>query len=358
MAGSSNIQDDTEKGSSIAIPPDEQSESMGSQAAHSDNLLIRSYKSFERQMMAYNFEPRGIRRVEPHERHNLKSLGFLQATMLWFSINLAANNITLGMLGPAVFSLSFLDASLCAVFGMLVGSLAVAYVATFGPRSGCRSLVVSRFAMGWWPAKLVVALNIIVLLGYAMIDTVVAGQILSAVSPNDSLSVVVGIIITAIIAWLVCSFGYTVVHHYTRYAWLPQVIVLSILAGVAGPKFDMSAPTVGNPATRVGNRLSFLSLCLSAAITYAGEGADYFVYYPENTNRWKLFIATFIGLSTSFTFAFILGIGLATGITNNRSWSNAYDVSQGALLVQGFEPLGGFGKFCSVIVVSLPFPLF
>lgn len=46
--------------------------------------------------------------------------------------------------------------------------------------------------MGWWPSKLVVLLNLIVLLGYALIDCVIAGQILSAVSPNGSLSVVVG----------------------------------------------------------------------------------------------------------------------------------------------------------------------
>lgn len=46
--------------------------------------------------------------------------------------------------------------------------------------------------MGWWPVKLVVVLNVIVLLGYAMIDCVVAGQILSAVSPDGGMSVVVG----------------------------------------------------------------------------------------------------------------------------------------------------------------------
>lgn len=46
--------------------------------------------------------------------------------------------------------------------------------------------------MGWYPGKLVVVLNIIVLLGYALIDCVVAGQILSAVSPGGSMSVIVG----------------------------------------------------------------------------------------------------------------------------------------------------------------------
>ena len=295
-------------------------------------------------------ESRGIRRVEPHERHSLQSLGYTQAGLLWFSINLAANNITLGMLGPVVFYLSFFDASLCAVFGMLVGCLPVAYIATFGPRSGNRSLIFARFVMGWWPAKLVVLLNIIVLLGYSLIDVVVAGQILSAVSPHNSLSVVVGIIIVAIISWVVSTFGYGYLQHYECYAWIPQVIVLSILAGTAGPNFDMSTPSQGDPKTRVGDRLSFFGLCLAAAITYAGASADYFVYYPESTPGWRIFLSTLIGLSLSFTYAFILGIGLGSGTNTNESWYAAYDVSQGALIVEGYSALGTFGKFCSVIV--------
>ena len=46
--------------------------------------------------------------------------------------------------------------------------------------------------MGWWPSKLIVILNIIVFLGFNMISCVIAGQILSTVSPNGSMSVVVG----------------------------------------------------------------------------------------------------------------------------------------------------------------------
>ena len=312
--------------------------------------MTRLLQNFERQMVAYNLEARGIRRVQPNERHDLKSQGYTQIGLLWFSINLAATNITLGMLGPAVFYLSFVDSSLCAVFGMMMGCLPVAYIATFGPRSGNRSLVFARYTMGWWPAKLVVILNIIVLLGYSLIDAVVAGQILSAVSTNGSLSVVVGIVVVAVITWVITTFGYQILHYYERYAWLPQLIVLSILAGVAGPSFDLTSPTQGNALTRIGGRLSFFSLCLSAAITYAGGAADYFVYYPEHTPRWKVFAATMIGLTTSFTFAFILGIGLGTGITSNSQWATAYSISQGALLVEGYAPLGSFGKFCAVIV--------
>lgn len=303
-------------------------------------------------MAYYNLEARGIQRVLEADKHDLRQLGYTQIAILWFSINLAANNITLGMLGPAVYYLPFLDASLCAVFGMLVGCLPVAYIATFGPISGNRSMVFARYTMGWYPAKLVVVLNLIVLLGYCLIDAVVAGQILSAVSPHDSLSVIVGIVIVSVLCWAITTFGYSIFHLYERYAWLPQLIVLSILAGVAGPNFSLhSSPAAGESArTRTGNRLSFFSLCLSAAITYAGGAADYFVYYPTTTPRWKVFSVTMLGLSTSFTFAFILGIGLGSGIAAIPAWSTAYSTSQGALLVAGFAPLGAFGSFCSVVV--------
>tara|TARA_R110002060_G_scaffold48588_4_gene59537 strand:- start:103 stop:315 length:213 start_codon:yes stop_codon:yes gene_type:complete len=70
--------------------------------------------------------------------------------------------------------------------------------------------------MGWWPVKICVLLNLVVLIGYAMIDAVVAGQMLSAVSRNGSLTVQVGIIITAIITWVITTFGIKLFHYFER----------------------------------------------------------------------------------------------------------------------------------------------
>lgn len=51
--------------------------------------------------------------------------------------------------------------------------------------------------MGWWPSRICVALNLVIMLGYGMIDCVIGGQILSAVADNN-MSVVVGVIIVAV----------------------------------------------------------------------------------------------------------------------------------------------------------------
>jgi len=184
---------DVERAAPVLMPDDELPSSNGhlDSDEKSPSAMRRRYKRVERMLLRYNVESRGIERVLPADRHTTERLGFSQIYMLWVSINLAANNTTLGMLGPTVFSLSFLDSCLCAVFGMLVGCLPVAYIATFGPRSGNRTMVFSRYVMGWWPSKLIVILTLIILLGYCLIDVVIAGQILSAVSTNDSLSIVV-----------------------------------------------------------------------------------------------------------------------------------------------------------------------
>jgi hypothetical protein len=101
-------------------------------------------KSFEHTLLKYNLEMRGIQRVEEDEKVQIGWFAYLQVFVLWVSVNLAANNIALGMLGPAVYGLGFRDASLCACFGALVGGIPVAWIATWGPLSGNRTMVGAR----------------------------------------------------------------------------------------------------------------------------------------------------------------------------------------------------------------------
>ena len=221
--------------------------------------------------------------------------------------------------------------------------------------------------MGYYPGKICVLLNMVIMIGYGMIDCVIGGQILSAVA-GGQMSIVVGIIIVALISWLVATFGMSVFHIYERFeqlaglyiyrrstdthrwAWVPQLLVLMVLVGSAGPKFDTTFESQGDTTTIAANRLSFFSLSLSVPISWAAAASDYYVYYPENTAKWKTFMMTLVGLTLSFSFVNLLGVGLASGIASNPSWSDAYGISSGALILAGYDGLGGFGKFCGVVV--------
>jgi len=172
---------------------------------------------------------------------------------------------------------------------------------------------------------------------------------LSAVN-GGTMSIAVGIVVVQIVCLVVTVFGMKFFHHYERFAWIPQLIVLFVLVGCAGPYFDSTTQSVGDPPVVAANRLSFLSLCLYVPNSWGAAASDFYVYYPEKTSKLKIFTLTLTGLWVSFSLVYMLGIGLATGIISNQAWSDANGVSTGALIVAGYGPLRGFGLFCAVIV--------
>ena len=250
----------------------------------SNNFMYRFARRLEELAGA---EARGIERVPEWEREERKTslADYIQMGLIWFSSNLTANNITLGMLGPLTFELGLTDCLLLGTFGSMVGAIGVAYISTFGPMSGNRTLVVGRYTMGWWPSRLWVLLNIVIMLGYGLIDTLIAGQMLSYVhSQGHGLSIVVGTIIAAVISLVICLFGMDVFHFYERYSSFPQLLILFILIGVAGPHFDLSSPgsSAGQPVTSAisANQLSFFFLSVSGPLAWAPAAADYYVSFP------------------------------------------------------------------------------
>ncbi|KAL8725971.1 MAG: hypothetical protein Q9166_007004 [cf. Caloplaca sp. 2 TL-2023] len=298
-------------------------------------------------------EARGITRVLPEERHAASATAFAQMAMLWFSANISANNLAVGLLGPLLFGLSFVDCAMCAFGGILVGSAATAYMSIWGAPSGNRTMIVLRYFMGYWPAKLPCLLNMILMIGYGTIDCIIGGQILSAVS-GGSMSIILGIVIVAFISWVIAVFGMAIFQKYERYAWGPQLFVLLILIGAAGKSFDAHLPTnlelIPTAGALTAARLSFFSLQLSVPVSWAAASSDFYVYYPETTKPWKSFTLTMIGLTLSFQFVNMIGIGLASGVASNPIWAEAEGISSGALILAGYDGLGSFGKFCGVVV--------
>ena len=92
------------------------------------------------------FEARGIARVPPSERYEETTVGYIWMVLLWLGANIAPNNLAIGLLGPLVFHLGFVDSALCATLGVIVGCIPPSYISTWGSVSGSRTLV--RFWRG------------------------------------------------------------------------------------------------------------------------------------------------------------------------------------------------------------------
>lgn len=86
-------------------------------------------------------ESRGISRVLPAEKNAGGTQDYLQMFALWFSIDLVAYNLVTGFLGVLVFSLGWVDCIVIVIFADAVAACGAAYVSTFGPESGNRTMV-------------------------------------------------------------------------------------------------------------------------------------------------------------------------------------------------------------------------
>ncbi|KAL4916207.1 hypothetical protein BDW62DRAFT_212086 [Aspergillus aurantiobrunneus] len=290
-------------------------------------------------------ETRGIEPVSLEERQVVSASASFNILLTWFSMGMALNNMVVGTLGTVVMQLSFLDAALCAAFGNLLGCVAIGYMCTWGPKSGHRTLIVSRYFMGFNPSKLCCVLNVLTNLGYGMMSSMVGGQLLSKLS-NGAVSVVVGIILVALVSLVVATFGMHIFQYYERFAWFPTLMVFCILLGSAGPEFDFDTVSIGSTEEVNAKRLTYFSLCLATSLSWVPGAADYHVYYSPETGSWKIWLMTTIGVTLGMSITLLLGVGLGTGVTHNPEWANIYDGTPASLLIAGYERLGGFGKFC------------
>jgi purine-cytosine permease-like protein len=200
--------------------------------ASSESTSLSILERIEKWEGRFGVEARGLQRVPIDGRIQTTTLSTLQVALTWCSINLGASNMLVGLLGPHVFALSFRDSALLCLFGNLLGTLGPAYISTYA-LSGNRTMVsgitdgryavliqwkvILRFVFGWWPAKICAVLQLIGDLGYGLLSALITGQILSAVSKNGSMTVVVGVIVGAIITLIVCVVGMRVFHLYERY---------------------------------------------------------------------------------------------------------------------------------------------
>ena len=143
--------------------------------------------------------------------------------------------------------------------------------------------------MGWFPSRLCVALNIVIMLGYGIIDILAAGEIMSAVN-GKGMSVIVGVIVAAAISLVICVVGIRLFHSYERWAWLPQATVVLILIGVSGPYWDPKSLSSDNGAAKSADQANFFFLCLASPLSWSPPRQTFSSIFQQNLSDGKLLL--------------------------------------------------------------------
>ncbi|KAJ5233040.1 Purine-cytosine permease fcyB [Penicillium chermesinum] len=310
-----------------------------------------TYAKLQRFAGKFNVEQRGIERVPEDERTDTS---YVNIGSMWLAANMVSSSFAIGVLGPQTFGLSFVDAILICLFFNLLGVMSVCFFSCFGPPFGLRQMVLSRFWFGWYAVKFIAILNVIACVGWSAANAIVGAQLLNAVSSD--VPGYAGILIITFCTLFITFAGYKVVHIYEKFSWIPTCIVFIIVLGTFAHSGDfINVPM--NPDSffsKAGGCLSFGSTVYGFATGWTSYAADYTVYQPADRSRRKVFLSTWLGLIVPLLFTEFLGIAVYTATALNdghNKYMDGYLASgNGGLLGAALSPLGGFGKFCLVIL--------
>ncbi|TDZ38026.1 Purine-cytosine permease fcyB [Colletotrichum spinosum] len=295
-------------------------------------------------------EEQGVQPIPLTERTSTR---YFNAFTVWCSMNANILPITFGMLGPSLFGLSLRDSSLVILFFTLLSTLAPAFLATLGPKTGMRSMIQARFSFGRYLVSIPVILNLATLTGFCVIICVVGGQCLSAVS-NGTLDADLGIVLIAIFSLLISFCGFRVLHFYESYAFIPAVVAIVIATGCGGSRLGEQAETATATAPPI---LSFGMIVASYMLPWACIASDLTTYFDPRVRgaSYRVFAYSYLGLALPTIPLMVLGSAIGGAIANVPEWQQGYDQTLvGGVLAAMLAPAGGFGKF---VVVVLAFTL-
>ncbi len=281
-------------------------------------------------------ETHGIERVSPKTRAHVR---ILDNFTMWMSANMAITTIALGTLAVPVFQLGFWDSVIAIIIFNILGTLPVAFFSTMGPKLGLRQMTISRFSFGWVGAVIMALFNIAACIGWSVVNVIVGGQLIAALS-GGTVPRWAGILIIAVLTTMVSIYGYRYVHRYERWAWLPIAAIFVIMLFVAGPKFSIIAtPAFG--AAEIAAFISFGGAVYGFATGWSSYAADYNVNQPEETSSRQIFWMTFLGVAIPCIILEVFGMALTIAYKG---------LGGGDLLSAVLHPLGAFGTLCLVLL--------
>ncbi|KAK3679848.1 hypothetical protein LTR78_000224 [Recurvomyces mirabilis] len=315
-----------------------------------DNGILSKLRNVEAAMdRKLGIESEAIDRKLPEERQPLTWQTTMTMSLLWASGTMNISCMATGFLGHE-FGLSLKQSILISIFGSLLGGAVSGFCATLGAATGLRQISIGRYSMGWYPNKIIAFLNTLQQLGWSAVGCITGGLALQAVS-GGSLSIVVGIIIIAFVSFLISLVGLRFILIYERYAWLIYLVIFLIIFGQTGKYADNKTESELKGADLSGIVLSLLAIVYGSSASWATVASDYYVLYPVNVSRTKVFILTSLGIAIPTSIGMVAGCVVSSALNNRQDWATTNEDKGIGFLIQQMLYPRGFADFLLVLLV-------
>lgn len=135
---------------------------------------------------------------------------------------------------------------------------------------------------------------------------------------------------------------------------MPFAVIYLIYYGYVGSVNGKgyTAPATITGITKSGAILDFFAIYYGNGASWATIASDYYVHYPVDMSRVKIFTLTSLGVWLPISITALLGILLGAEVNARPEWADAYDKNGlGALLLLVVHPLP-WAK-CLLVLLSL-----
>ncbi|MBG6288917.1 cytosine permease [Pseudomonas nitroreducens] len=301
------------------------------------------------QNQATTLELSTIQPIAAHERHGRARDLFT----IWFGSNIMLLTVVTGALAVTVFKLPFFAAVLALVLGNLVGGVFMALHSAQGPQLGVPQMVQTRGQFGSFGSLLVVALVVIMYLGFFASNLVLGGQALHA--RFEVIGTNTGILLVGAISVIATVFGYRLIHGYTRVmSWLSGAVLLISfvwLVFVHGLPADLLQRNENN----IPGFLGALSIAALWQLAYAPYVSDYSRYMPQGTGARTAFWSSYWGCCLGSILPMLLGVlvGLSVGegdvITGLIEMTGGFSAIMVAVFSIGIAATNSMNLYCGTL---------
>ena len=225
---------------------------------------------------------------------------------VWFAPNLTMTAVFSGTLA-ATFGLGFGTGVVAMLVGTVLGSLPVAWLSTWGPRTGTGQLPLARLPFGGG----VVLPGLVQWLGSIAWDALVGLFGGDALAELTGLPFWLAVLVVLVLQCALGVFGYALIH---RVQAVMSVLLAAAFAALAVKVLSGHPVAMADTATGAdlaGGAVLFSTIALSLAVSWAPYASDFSRYLPSTASSRHVFWATLLGLTASYAVG--EGLGLALG---------------------------------------------
>jgi len=267
-------------------------------------------------------ESQGMAPIPEDQRYG----GVYRMFTVWFTPNMELSGVFTGTLA-VVLGLGFGLGLVAIVVGTIIGSLPVAILCTWGPRTGTAQVPLARLPFG----------KTIVLPGTVQWLSSIAWDALVGLFGGQAAQLLfhvpfwVGVAIVLLIEGAVSVYGYEFVHRLQEWGSAVLIVLFLVLSVKIFQHHIVLPHNTVHGGVLFGAFVLMVTISLSAGISWATYASDYSRYMKPDSSKAAIFWLTLAGLTASYVWVETIGLAGAS-VLGNQTAAGVRDLMGGGFL--------------------------